>query len=73
MSGGGVNQFAHNMAARMAQAGFCMLAADVFRGHLFATHVDARKNMMSMDYPRQPWMWRVPHSTCMLRAVTRWV
>lgn len=48
----GVNDFAHNAASRMAESGFCILTADVFRGFVFKTHPDARKNMMSMNYPQ---------------------
>ncbi|ELU11143.1 hypothetical protein CAPTEDRAFT_122810 [Capitella teleta] len=46
----GLNNFAQNASSRIAEAGLCVLAADVFRGQVFTKHVNAKENMMKLDF-----------------------
>jgi carboxymethylenebutenolidase len=45
----GLNDFTLNASSKIAESGFCVLAADVFRGHLYTDFAGAKKNMAEMD------------------------
>jgi carboxymethylenebutenolidase len=46
----GLNDYVIETAQKIQDAGFVVLATDVFRGHVYTEPKQARENMMTMDY-----------------------